>query len=508
MAARRAALTADDVFLSKLELTRTLFFRSALDVDRLEASLRYALESFPSLSGCLTQRGGHLFVSYGGAHFAPLTVRRARFDGSHWERPAPAESGRVILRPEQYRAWLFLRTFGRALGAYGALLWPRPVMHVELLRASCAADAAAGAGDYLTVAINHAVADGYVFERFLRSLAAAYNGEPLLAPGAPAAAAAAAARNRALVRRALALRAPVLIDLVRRQPAGILGFFQFQLRLSPGIMDGLRRRYAGPAGRPGDSDVVLTAVWDAKRRSVAPSPRHGRADVCVAFHRNVRSYVSGLEAVQGNLFMSSRAVCPARSDVPDSELEGGRVAEAVARLRRALVHTIDDVVDGMEETRRRGGEEEDAEAPRAVPSLIPITRIPELIDPARTDVVYAAGAAPEADAPPLIPPLVPPERPPRALVHMNDLSHQQSRFVFADDGAVVGAESAHPERFDDAAGGSCASSWGDFEAQLLEHIGHIPIWFCRLMPDARVAAGPEPAGLILLVSAGNGLVNP
>ena len=143
--------------------------------------------------------------------------------------------------------------------------------------------------------------------------------------------------------------------------------------------------------------------------------------------------------------------------------------------------------------------------------MIPISRIPELLDPKRTDIAYATASSVDAPPSPSIPPLLPTEQPPRALIHMNDLSHQQSRFVFADEGAVVGTESAHPERFDDAASGTCASSWAEFERQLFEHIGNIPIWFCRLMPDPKMNANGSPsesADLILLVSAGNGLVNP
>ena len=501
---KRIPLAPDDVFLSKLDLSRTLFFKSKVDVDRLEAALRYVLDSFPSLSGCMTQRNGHLFVSYGGSYFAPLRVRSALYEREHWI--VSNRGGKVVVPPAEFRVYVFLRTFGKALGAYGAIFWPKPVLEVELLHA-CGSEASAN-GDYLTVSMNHGAGDGQVFDRFLKSLALAYDGKPVVST---ASVTPDSIENRTRVKDAYARLPPVLIDYQKREFLN-LGYFQYQFRLSQSTMAMLRECYARDSSAHfSDSDVILTAIWDMKRRQLIKDGQDASTDVCVAFHKNIRNYVPGLSDVQGNLFMSTQAMCPAPSSVSDADLERGAVIEQIVHMKRKLTHSVDDVVNGLSGAGTRRASLDQA-------SLVPITQIPDLLDNGRTSVIRSAvmdtatstNAGSSSSSPAAS------ESRSRVIVHMNDLSHQTSRFVLAEETAnspaLVGTESAHPDKLEDFThnGGSCATSWSNFEEQL-SAIHPLPIWFCRVMPDAKIGAESASSGtrdLILMVCAGNLLINP
>ena len=424
-AERIVPLSSDDTFLTKHCLERTVYFETALDLDRLIKTIGVVADAFPALASTIVMRGGKLFLRFGGkSNPIPLRVTSRSYDAEHWKKVGVfgvivEVANRQFFPFHRWATFVRVRTVFKALNGHGAgeILWPQPVVQLELIHVK----GQSVNGDFLNVKVNHAVADGFVFDKFFVSLMTAYEGKQLSATG----------QNEEDVRNLRQLRSLMstvpmpLLPHARLDPD--LGGHAFWWgKVTGATIDRFRRESGSSTTR--DTDIIIAMLWSAMRTFAVEEDSTTDHDVMCSVLCDMRSGISGLDSVAGNLVWWSRPFVPeqsqSRADTAEVAL---RNVERIRKFRNGYSVSIDGI-------KARLGHH-DADSMRKAP--IPGSYTREALDPNYSTPYYCEEETHDYHFKPAR----------RHLLAVNDTSWLLSRFTFTDPVTGVrhdGRNTAHP----------------------------------------------------------------
>ena len=358
----------------------------AADVEALERSLRLTLAFFPPLASRMVERGGRLQLvrdkkgcgaAFSVRKYAPgiapamqdIALLGSRTEAPTGDSPPPFLGIHRFGAPE---APEWARRTGAGLLWFAIAVAPQPsaVALIDVLTGVPMRNGSVK-GTRLSVSVSHAVADGYVVERFMRMWATVHKfGKdaavqtitpvPLQRVNGGGGTGAVGRVARALIRRdaeAAATLGPTGSGLWGglNQDGNTRGF--------RGVLtaETLRLMRAGAGARVQDSDIVAAWIW---MQVVNASARHWRAEVkaagdagkamkwfpSISYGVSLRRVHPELELTTGNLIMQSARVCPLSDD---NGVHGIRASELDTLLPlRPSSKTMRSVIDRLAEARR------------------------------------------------------------------------------------------------------------------------------------------------------------
>ena len=386
------------------------------------------------MASTIVLKKGKLFLSYGGCQNAiRLTVRSQTFEEAHWS--SQGFMGKLVevanRRSFSFNGWstyVRCRTFYRALVGHSdiSFMWPQPVVQVELLHVPGRPDKVKG--DYLTIRLNHAVADGFTFDKLFVSLMTAYEGKQLLSTGQ-------ADGDLENLQRLSHLFAKVPMPLMpfARLDPNLGGHSFWWGKVTGATIDRFRRESGSSTTR--DTDIVIAMLWSAMRTLAVEQDDTVEHDISTSILYDIRSGVPGLDKVSGNLVWWSRPFVPERSQTKADTMEMAlHNVDVIRKFRNGYSISLESIGD------RVNASDSDDEGTKAKTrkSPIPGHSLQLALDPEYSTPYYCKEERPDVHNKPAQ----------RRILAINDTTWLLKKFSFADPVTGVqhkGTSVAHPE---------------------------------------------------------------